>query len=116
MQAHIFQILAATLKAVWTITPAERARILRTIRGEPPPAPDGNGNRQPPRVYTHKQAAELLGNKSLRFVDYLAQRGLLKRVTPRGNVRSIGICGESLRDFILGTPCVANDQPPRKHG
>ena len=102
MQAHTVSILAATLKADSTIAPAERTRLLKMIRGEPMPASDDNGKRQPPRIFSRQRAAELLGDKTPRFVDLLCRRGLLKKFTPKGNQRAIGICGESLHAFISG--------------
>lgn len=102
MQCHTLQILDATLRADSTIADAERKKILKLIRGEPMPAPDGNSNRQPPRIYSREQAAKLLGDKSSRFVDLLCRRGLLQKFIPKGNQRAIGILGESLHQFLEG--------------
>jgi hypothetical protein len=102
MQVHVLEIINTALQADNTVSPAERKKFLRQLRGEPVPAPDGNGNRQPPRIYSREQAAELLGNRTPRFVDLLTRRGLLKKFTPPGNKRAIGICGESLRQLIEG--------------
>jgi hypothetical protein len=100
MQDHTLQILAATLKADSTIGPAERTRLLKTIRGEPTPAPVQVDHES--RIYSRKQTAELLGGRTTRYVSQLVKRGLLTRFLPRGNKRAIGITGESLRQFISG--------------
>ena|ERR1039458_8655509 len=103
MQDSTLKILDATLKADESITPAERCRFLKLARGEPNVAPVHNGNSSEPRLYSRAKAAQLLGDRTPRYVDKLAQRGLLKKLTPRGNQRAIGICGDSLRQFIEGT-------------
>lgn len=98
MQEHTVSILTATLKADLSIPATERTRLLRIFRGEPMPAP--NGNSQPPRIYSRTKAAELVGQKSTRYIDKLCRKGLLQKFTPRGNRRAIGILGESLHQFI----------------
>lgn len=102
MQVHFLEIISTALQADSTVTPAERKKFLRLLRGETAPAPDGNGNHQPPQIYSREQAAKLLGNKTTRFVDLLCRRGLLKKFTPKGNQRSIGITAESFNHFIEG--------------
>ena len=102
MKDSTMKILDATLKADETVTPAERAWKLKIFRGEAPSAPVQNGNGHEPRIYSREEAAKMVGDKTTRFVDLLARRGLLKKFTPKGNRRSIGICGESLRAFIEG--------------
>jgi len=105
MQTHTIEILTATLKSDSTISDSERRKILKTIRGEPIPVlPDGTGNsHEPPRIYSREQAAKILGDKSERFVDLLCRRGLLKKFTPKGNQRAIGVTGASLHSFIGGS-------------
>jgi hypothetical protein len=96
------KVLDSLLKTDETVTSGQRSKILKLARGEPVPALDGNGNRHEPRIYSREEAAKMLGNKSTRFVDLLTRRGLLKKIIPKGNVRAIGICGESLHAFIAG--------------
>ena len=101
MQTHTLTILETTLRTDSTVTAPQRKKILDAARGETAPAPDGN--RQPPRIYSREETAKLLGNRSSRFVDLLCRRGLLKKFTPKGNSRSIGITAESLTRFIEGS-------------
>jgi hypothetical protein len=103
MNRQTEKLLEATLKSDETITPAERNRILKLIarNGESAPVQNGNGH-STPRLYSRAEAAAMLGNKSPRFIDLLARRGLLKRFIPRGNLRGIGITSESLHSFIAG--------------
>lgn len=102
MQEHILQTLDAVLRTDNSISPAQRRKILTVIRGEPTPAPGGNSNRQPPRIYSREQTAELLGRKSTRYVDKLCRAGLLEKFTAQGNRRSIGITAKSFEQFLEG--------------
>lgn len=103
MQDTTLKILDATLKSDASIAPAERNRILKLARwGENIPPPFQNGDRPAPRIYSRAEAAKLLGDKTPRYIDLLCKRGLLKKFTPKGNQRAIGICGESLHAFISG--------------
>ena len=101
MQTHTLTILETTLRTDSTVTAPQRKKILDAARGETAPPPDGN--RQPPRIYSREETAKLLGDRSTRFVDLLCRRGLLKKFTPKGNRRSIGITAESLNRFIEGS-------------
>lgn len=101
MQSSTEKILEATLKADASIAPAKRNAILRFARNGDTAEPVQNGNE--PRIYSRAEAAKLLGNRTTRFVDLLCRRGLLKKFTPRGNQRAIGIYGESLHSFVSGT-------------
>lgn len=103
MQTTTVSILEAALKADASIGTTERNKILRLVRngGTAEPVHSGNGN--DPRIYSRAEAAKLLGDKTTRFVDLLCRRGLLKKFTPKGNQRAIGICGESLHSFVQGT-------------
>lgn len=102
MKDSTLKICDAAIKADETVTPAERARKLKIIRGEVPALTSENGNGHEPRIYSREEAAKMVGDKTTRYIDQLARRGLLKKFTPKGNRRSIGICGESLRAFIEG--------------
>ena|SRR5208283_1987015 len=105
MQDSTLKILDATLKADGSIPITERSRILKLLRNGVlaiPETENGQGNGHEPRIYSRAEAAKLVGDKTTRFVDLLCRRGLLKKFTPKGNKRAIGICGESLRAFISG--------------
>jgi hypothetical protein len=102
MNESTIRILEVALKTDASLAPAERNRILRSVRGETIPVPVQNGNGHPPRIYSRTEAAKILGDRTTRFIDQLCKRGLLKKFTPKGNVRAIGVSGESLRAFISG--------------
>jgi len=103
MQAHTVQILAATLRADSTVTSGQRSKILKLARGEEAQSATAqNGNRHEPRIYSREQAAQLLGDRTPRYVDQLCKRGLLKKFTPKGNERAIGITAESFNEFLAG--------------
>jgi hypothetical protein len=104
MQQHTFTILDATLRADSTVTSAQRSKFLKLARGEDAQSATAqNGNGQP-RIYSRVETAKLLGDKTPRFVDLLCRRGLLKKFTPKGNQRSIGITAESFNRFLEGAP------------
>ena len=100
MQTHTITILETTLRTDSTVSATHRKQILDAARGGTAPALDGN--RTPPRIYSREEAAKLLGDRSTRFVDLLCRRGLLKKFTPKGNQRSIGITAESFNRFVEG--------------
>jgi hypothetical protein len=101
VQTHTIEILTATLKADNTIAESERRKILKLVRGEPTPAPEGNGNSRT-RIYSRAECAKLLGDKTPRFIDLLCRKGLLQKFTARGSQRSIGVTSESLEKFLEG--------------
>jgi hypothetical protein len=94
------ELIRAGLKTDVTLNAADRIRLVALLRNggaqsqSLPPAKDT------PRIYSREQAAQLLGDRTPRYVDQLCKRGLLKKFTPPGNRRSIGIHSESLLAFI----------------
>ena len=96
------KIIEVTLKSDASVSPVQRSKILKFARNDANDAPVENRNAIEPRIYSRDEAAKLLGGKTTRFVDLLCRRGLLKKFTPPGNRRAIGISGESLRAFVLG--------------
>jgi len=101
MQTQTVKILEAALLADSTITPQARNRFLKLARnGDAEPV---QSEREPePVIFSRAAAAKMVGDRTPRYVDLLAARGLLKKFTPPGNKRAIGITGESLRKFIAG--------------
>jgi hypothetical protein len=102
MQAHTLKAWESLLKADETVTTAERNKMIRLALGESAPAAAQAVNEHEPRIYSRAEAAKLLGGKSPRYIDLLSKRGLLKKFTPKGNKRAIGVFGESLHAFISG--------------
>jgi hypothetical protein len=103
MQTNTITVLESLLKTDNTVSPVERRMILKMARGESAPALTQNGSGHAPRIFSRTEAAKILGDRTTRFIDKLCARGLLKKFTPPGNQRAIGISGESLHSFISGT-------------
>ena len=102
MNAATIKIIEVTLKSDASVSPIQRNKIMKLARNEVDDAPDDNRSSIEPRIYSRDEAAKLLGDKTTRFVDLLCRRGLLKKFTPPGNRRAIGISSESLRTFVAG--------------
>ena len=103
MNDATIKIIEVTLKSDASVSPGQRSKILKLARNDAEDSPNENRSGIEPRIYSRGEAAKLLGDRSTRFVDLLCRRGLLKKFTPKGNRRAIGICGESLRTFVSGT-------------
>jgi hypothetical protein len=85
MQPSTLEIIRACLAADATIQPAERARLLNSLKAPAPSRPADDGL----KVWTRRELAKRLG-RSLRYVDKLAQVGVIQRVLMPGRVRGIG--------------------------
>ena len=92
----------AVLKADPALTPADRTRIVASLRNHGKDAP-------PPRTVavTEKRVlprAEVARrfNRSLRFVDHLAKAGTLRRVTLPGRKRACGFLAEDVERLMTG--------------
>jgi hypothetical protein len=93
--------MATLMKAYVEATPDKQRHIIKFARGEVEAfAQPVKGHE--PRIFSRAEAAKLLGDKSTRFIDLLCRRGLLKKFTPRGNRRSIGVTAESFNQFLEG--------------
>jgi hypothetical protein len=86
MQATTIDIIKSVLAADTTIQPAERARLLNSLKA---PAATKPAEQEGLKVWTRRELAKRLG-RSLRFIDKLAQSGVLQRVKVPGRVRGIG--------------------------
>ena len=98
METHSVAIISATLKADASVPVSERNRILKLIRGESAPVQNDNG--RAPKIYSREQVAQILGDKTERYIDQLCKRGLLQKFIPPGNVRAIGVTASSLNQFL----------------
>lgn len=98
MNEQTKKFMEITLKSDESITPAARNRILKFItrNGEVEPVQNVNS----PKIYSREQAAQLLGDKTERYIDQLCKRGLLQKFIPPGNVRAIGVTANSLNQFL----------------
>ena len=93
-------VFKAALRSDPTVSPSERAHFLVLLRRPPKSAaPHFCG----PRLLTRKATAEML-HRSLRFVDRLAEQGILRRVTLPGRHRSIGFAQADVERLILDAP------------
>jgi hypothetical protein len=86
MQPSTLEIIRACLAADATIQPAERARLLNSLKA---PAPSRPAEQDGLKVWSRRELAKRLG-RSLRYVDKLAQVGVIQRVLMPGRVRGIG--------------------------
>jgi hypothetical protein len=89
--------IIAMIRADQDADGATKTRLIEVIRssGEPPSAEKPQG----PRVYTRKEAARLMG-RSLRYIDALGVKGLVRRVQMPGNQRACGIVAADLEKLI----------------
>ena len=97
------EAIKAVLRADPSVREPERKRLLALLRK---PA-DAKEPEQPraqitPRIVKRSEAAQLLGNCSLRMVDRLAQSGTLKKVKLPGRTRACGFLEEDLRALMKG--------------
>lgn len=92
----------ALLKADPVLTPADRSRIVATIRNHGR-EPEAECARAAPekRVLSRKEVAQRF-NRSLRFVDDLGKAGVLRRVTLPGRTRACGFLAEEVERLIAG--------------
>ena len=92
----------AVLKADPALTPADRARIVASVRNHgkevetPRPALVTEK-----RILTRAEVARRF-NRSLRFVDHLAKAGTLRRVKLPGRVRACGFLAEEVERVMTG--------------
>ena len=79
----------------------ERAELLRDYQ---PAEKTEQPTRSGLRVVQRETAADML-NRSLRYVDYICRRGFVRKITPPGNRRAIGLSLADLEKFIaMSTP------------
>lgn len=101
MQENTLEVVRAILKGDLTISPGDRARILAQLRGGPKtPEVDADPYAKL-RILSRSKTADLL-SKSLRFVDRLAEQGVLQRVTMPGRKRGAGFRQADVEALIGG--------------
>ena len=93
-------IVKASLAADTTISPIQRANLLKLLRQaeDPNPKPE---TVSVPKVLQRREVAVRLG-RSLRFVDKLAHAGTLRKVTLPGRERAIGFRESDITALISG--------------
>jgi hypothetical protein len=91
------QAIKAILQADPTVSREERVVLLKNLQMKPT-----NEQAVGDRVISRAEVAEMLGGKSLRFVDYLAAEGKIRKVRLTGKQRGIGFSYQSVQELILG--------------
>jgi len=96
------EAMKALLKADPAVTPVDRQRIVETIRnhGRYPETPRATAATER-RILNRQDVAQRF-NRSLRFVDYLAKAGTLRRVKLPGRKRGCGFLAEEVERVMGG--------------
>jgi hypothetical protein len=92
------QAITAILQTDPTVSGEERLQMLKLLKHGSPER-HSNGD----RILTRSEVAGMLGGKSLRFVDYLAAEGKIRKVQLKGKQRGIGFSYQSVQALILGS-------------
>ena len=91
----------ALLKADPALTPADRARIVASIRNLGKDETVRAVAVVEKRVLPRAEVARRF-NRSLRFVDHLATAGILRRVRLPGRIRACGFLAEEVERLMTG--------------
>jgi hypothetical protein len=99
--------IAALVRADKAADARTKARIIAASNS------DGNATDQTnkpsaPKVCTRAEAARQLG-RSLRLVDSLARRGLLRRVKLPGQQRALGLRADDVQNLVESATVAADD-------
>jgi hypothetical protein len=89
-----------------TISPRDRRELIKLLRngGAPPPAAPSSQPQAPlglTQVVSRARAAKAL-DRSVRFVDALAQQGLLKKISLPGRKRALGFLAADIEALLTG--------------
>ena len=94
-----YDAIKSILRSDPTVSVEERQRTLISVRQRPQARPPET-QLCTSKVLSRRKAAEILGDKSLRYVDRLAQQGILKKVTVPGRSRAIGFRAADVEALI----------------
>ena len=97
------QAIKAILQTDPTVSGDERLQLLKSLQYGTIPKQDSGD-----RVLSRAEVASMLGGKSLRFVDYLASEGKIRKVQLKGKQRGIGFSYLSVQELILGNEAPEN--------
>ena len=92
----------AMLKADPAITPADRARIVASIRNHGREVENKQDGGPPEKRILPRGEVARRFNRSLRFVDHLAKAGTLRRVMLPGRKRACGFLAEDVERLMTG--------------
>lgn len=93
------ELIRVAVKGDKTINQNTRAKIFTFLR-DPEQKPTAEVNGKQPRIHSREQVAAILGGKSPRYIDLLCRNGFLKKFTPKGHKRALGVTAESLDRFL----------------
>jgi hypothetical protein len=102
MLATTLDAVKALLKADPALTPADRARIVASVRNHGKEVVTAQASAvAEKRILVRSEVARRF-NRSLRFVDHLAKVGTLRRVKLPGRVRACGFLAEEVERLLSG--------------
>jgi hypothetical protein len=101
MLATTLEIIRSSLKADPSLNPADRTKILALLRNGPSAPKVESASFNTPKVLSRRRTAQTL-ERSLRFVDRLAQENILKKVRLPGRERAIGFAEADVQALIEG--------------
>ncbi|MCE9614261.1 MAG: hypothetical protein K8T26_08290 [Lentisphaerae bacterium] len=101
MLATTMTAMRALLSADPGLTPADRARIVASLRNHGNTAVAVQRPAMETRILTRADVARRF-NRTLRFVDHLAKAGTLRRVTLPGRKRACGFLAEEVERVMTG--------------
>ena len=91
----------ALLKSDPALTPADRARIVASVRNHGKDVTPRAGVVAEKQILPRAEVARRF-NRSLRFVDYLAKAGTLRRVKLPGRKRGCGFLADEVERVLVG--------------
>lgn len=94
-------IIRSALKADPTVSARERNEFLTFLNSGPPTPNATPVPNQGSRIISRSKACQKL-DRSLRFVDRLAEQGLLQKVTLPGRKRAVGFLEADVEALISG--------------
>lgn len=92
----------ALLKADPALTPADRARIVASVRNHGRDSDTTRPGVAPEKRILPRAEVARRFNRSLRFVDHLAKAGTLRRITLPGRKRACGFLAEEVERLMTG--------------
>jgi hypothetical protein len=101
------KFVVAMFRADDSIEPRERSRLIALLKNGGTTA-EQTSRMTAPKVVQRAEAARMLG-RSLRLVDSLARRGLLRRVKLPGQQRALGLRADDVQNLVESATVAADD-------
>jgi len=102
MLSTTLDAVKALLKADPTLTPADRSRVVASVRNNGREEEEEREGRTPEKRILRRAEVARRFNRSLRFVDHLAKAGTLRRVRLPGRERACGFLAEDVERLMTG--------------